>query len=390
MTRLRTLLALSFSLVLAFPQPAAAGGELLGREGKGYLERIDGLLVLHVAGAPYEMGFQHGRLLRDHVRELVRIMLDDRGGQEFTVPGTGARLRIKDVVANLFEAQRPFYKGRFLEELRGLADGAGVPERDICTANHIPELFHCSGFALMGAATADGEVYHGRVLDYSTDARLQEHATVIIARPEGRIAFANVSFAGFIGSVTGCNEKAISIGEMGGGGQLFWAGEPMSFLVRRVLEEASSLDAAVDIFRSSPRTCEYYYVIADGARRHAAGLATSWKDLVAIGPGESHPYLPDPVKDCVLLSAGSRYTELVRRTKEGYGTFNAEKAIRLMDAPVAMKSNLHDALMRPVSGDLWVAYAAPNGSAAWNQKYVHLNLLELLKQDPAALANSAK
>jgi hypothetical protein len=377
--------SIALSLVVAFGW-TVSGGEIIGREGPAYLERVDGLLVLHVQGTPYQMGYQHGKLLRADVRALVDIMVNQRGGEEIKIPGLGEPQRIRDLLWTLFQSQKPFYRARFLEELRGLADGAGLPEKDICTANHLPELFHCSGFALMGAATADGETLHGRVLDYTTDGRLQEHALVIVAQPEGRFAFANVSFAGFIGSVTGLNEKHIAIGEMGGGGQLFWSGEPMSFLVRRVLEEADSLSAGIDVFARSPRTCEYYYVISDGLRRTAAGLAATWQDLTVIAPGEFHPRLPDPVKDCVLLSADKRYRELVRRTKENYGKFDPEKGMRLMDAPVAMKSNLHNALMRPKTGDFWVAYAAKDGSSAWNQKYVHLNLFELLKKDRGSVA----
>jgi len=354
------------------------GGEILKREGKGYLEKIDGLLVLHVRGTPYEMGFQHGKLLADHVEKLVRSMVYDKGGREVVLPGVGTKQRIKDLVWTIFKAQKPFYKKRFLAEMKGLADGARLPERDVFIANHIPELFHCSGFALMGKATRDGELYHGRVLDYDTDSHLQDHAVVIVAEPEGRNAFANVTFAGFIGSVTGLNEKHIAVGEMGGGGQLFWAGEPMSFLVRRVLEEADDLDEAVNVFRLSPRTCEYYYVVSDGERRDAAGLAATWQDFTVVKPGGFHPLLPEPVPDCVLMSAGDRYRELVRRVKKDYGKFDAEKGIRLMDAPVAMKSNLQDALMRPRTGDFWVAYAAPDGSSAWNRNYVHLNLFDLL------------
>ncbi|HAK95623.1 MAG TPA: peptidase C45 [Planctomycetes bacterium] len=384
---MQRLLAFFAIVLLAASAPAA---EILGREGKGFLQRIDGLLVLHVRGTPYEMGFQHGKLLADQVRALVATMVHQEGGREIALPGTSLRTTVKDLVRALFEAQRPYYRARFLEELKGLADGAGLPENDICTANHIPELFHCSGFALMGAATADGEVLHGRVLDYGTDQKLQDHALIIIAAPDGRHAFANVSFAGFIGSVTGLNAKGIAVGEMGGGGQLFWAGEPMSFLVRRVLEEAADLDAALEIFRRGPRTCEYYYVVSDGNARRGAGLATTWQDFVVIDPGEFHPRLPEPIKDCVLMSADKRYTELAARVRAGFGSFDAEKAIRLMDAPVAMKSNLHNALMKPKTGDFWAAYAAPGGRAAWNQKYVHLNLKALLAQAAPETAEAAR
>ena len=59
-----------------------------------------------------------------------------------------------------------------------------------------------------------------------------------VAEPEGKIPFVNVTYAGFVGSVTGMNAKKISIGEMGGKGLGHWDGVPMAFLVRMVLEEA--------------------------------------------------------------------------------------------------------------------------------------------------------
>ena len=38
----------------------------------------------------------------------------------------------------------------------------------------------------------------------------------------------------------------------------------MAFLVRMVLEGADSLERGIAIFHDNPRTCEYYFVIADG------------------------------------------------------------------------------------------------------------------------------
>ncbi|HET6879178.1 MAG TPA: hypothetical protein VFI31_03420, partial [Pirellulales bacterium] len=64
-----------------------------------------------------------------------------------------------------------------------------------------------------------------------------------------RVMLVNVTYSGFIGSVTGMNAEHVSVGEMGGGGRGHWGGTPMAFLVRRVLEEAETLDEAVAIFR---------------------------------------------------------------------------------------------------------------------------------------------
>ena len=100
-----------------------------------------------------------------------------------------------------------------------------------------------------------------------------------VAEPRGKIPFVNVTYAGFVGSVTGMNAERISIGEMGGGGLGHWDGVPMAFLVRMVLEEADSLERGIAIFRKNPRTCEYYFVIADGKTGKAVGMEASWDTI---------------------------------------------------------------------------------------------------------------
>ncbi len=229
--------------------------------------------------------------------------------------------------------QRKFVPERFFDEMRGIADGAGLDVQDVVIANFIPELFHCSGFALSGSATKDGTLYHGRILDYGCDWRLQEHAVLTVAEPRGKIPFVNVTYAGFVGSVTGMNAERVSIGEMGGRGMGHWDGVPMAFLVRMVLEEADTLDRGIAIFRDNPRTCEYYFVIADGKTGKAVGMEACWNMFGVIGMGESHPRLPHAIKDAVVLSAGDRYKELVKRVEKGLGSFDAESARHLMDRP---------------------------------------------------------
>ena len=60
--------------------------------------------------------------------------------------------------------------------------------------------------------------------------------------------------------------------------------------------------------------------------------------------------------------------------------FSVERAIRLMDAPVAMKSNLHNVLFAPGLGKLWVANASSDKKPAWTQKYYEFDFRALLKQ----------
>lgn len=372
------------AIVLAF-LAASVHAETVARCGAGWLERIDDYPVLHLKGTPYEMGYQHGVLFRDHVRENSRYLLDVKGEQE-TLEWGPVRLKPRALIQTIVDTQKRFVPDRYLDEIRGLADGAGLAETDARLANFIPEMFHCSGFALLNSATKDGTLYHGRVLDYAIDWRLQERAVLIVAEPAGGIPFVNVTYAGFIGSVTGMNARHVSIGEMGGSGIGHWEGVPMAWLIRDALERSETLDDAIRIFRDSPRTCQYFYVIADAKTNRAVGMEASWNAFFTLEPGQSHPLLPKPVKDCVLLSAGDRYDELTRRAAAGYGTFTAETALRLMDRPVAMKSNLHNVLFEPKSTRLWVANAGADRQPAAERAYQAFQLSELLARqpDPAA------
>jgi hypothetical protein len=369
---------LAFCVLLAAAAPAAAASKTLARCGAGFLEEVDGTRVLHLKGTPYAMGYQQGALLKGEIRELVRFLFAVKAKQATLEVGGLKLLDPRRAILGIAATQKKYIPQRFTEELRGLADGAGLSVDDVTAANFIPELFHCSGFALSGSATRDGTLYHGRILDYGCDWRLQEFAVVTIAEPEGKIPFVNVTYAGFIGSVTGMNAQQVSIGEMGGRGLGHWEGVPMSLLVRMALEEAGDLDAAIGIFRDHPRTCEYYYVIADGKTGGAVGMEASWDVFGVVRMGEAHPRLPHAVKDAVLLSVGDRYEELARRVRAGFGTFDAQSARGLMDRPVAMKSNLHSVLFEPRSTRLWVANASKDGAPAVTQPYRALQLSELL------------
>jgi outer membrane lipoprotein-sorting protein len=353
--------------------PARGDRRVLATEGAGRLELIDDTKVLFLKGAPEEMGRQHGVLMKKEVRNLVdRILYGVGVGSSFE--------KGRWFVGEIEQAQRrlmPFIDPRYLREMDAMADAVGLEQEEIRLANFFPELFHCSGFALMGEATVEGRMYHGRILDYLRGVGLELNAVVIVHQPEDGNAWVNVGYAGFVGSVTAMNAKHISIGEMGGRGEGNWDGKPMAQLLREVMEKAGTLDEAVDIMRRGPRTCEYYYVIADGNAKRAVGIAATPTTFEVIEPGQSHPRLPHPLKDTVLMSAGDRYEKLAERVKEGYGKFDADSARKLMERPVAMKSNIHSVLFAPDTLEFWVANADVHNPAS-HTRYTHYDLKELL------------
>lgn len=352
------------------PQPDAVERKW----GKGLLTYIGNNRVLIARGTHREIGQAHGALLKNEVRKLVDATLYTVNWVYTIEKGSW----FLDDLRDAYKRESPFIPEKYQEEMEGLSETSGISIEEIRLTNVFPALFHCSGFALFDSATVDGKLYHGRILDYITELGLQYYPLVQILKPDGSFAFANIGYAGFIGSVTGMNEHQVAFGEMGGGGEGDWDGMPMAFLMREGLERAKTLDEALSIFRDTPRTCEYYYVISDGKLPDARGLATTPDMFEVVRPNEFHELLDEPVIDAVLMSAGNRYKKLAERVKAQHGKIDAEKAIRLMDRPVAMESALHTVLFAPQTLEFWVANAGPD-SPACNEPYTHYSLTELLK-----------
>ena len=66
---------------------------------KGYVETIEGTMVLHLKGAPYEMGYQHGALAKERAKKVETgfNQLLERAKKEVGLPTFASKL-ILDVV----------------------------------------------------------------------------------------------------------------------------------------------------------------------------------------------------------------------------------------------------------------------------------------------------
>ncbi|HRZ83881.1 MAG TPA: hypothetical protein P5069_15635, partial [Candidatus Hydrogenedentes bacterium] len=110
---------------------------LLREHGPAYLEQIGTERVLHLEGSHYDMGFQHGALMKDEiVQAAARIMAIGN------ISWKGNFAESLDEAWNRTSAHLP---EKYKEELRGMADATGLPLADVQRFTIFPELFHCSG-----------------------------------------------------------------------------------------------------------------------------------------------------------------------------------------------------------------------------------------------------
>ena len=370
MRTIKTAAAL-LALLVSFAVHAQTDLKVLGRAANahGLLCGSQGKLVLMLSGSPEQMGRAHGELLKAQIAAMTDKI--------FLMAGAYTASKNDWFFTRIDEVQRrtsPHIPPRFLVECDAMAAAAGLPVRDARNMNLFPEMFHCSGFAVRGKASLNGQILHARALDYMSEIGIQNYAVVMLLMPDGLNAWVNVSYAGFVGSVTAMNAKGLSIGEIGGPGEEgSWDGMPMNFLVRELMEKADNVEQALAILKASKRTCNYYYVLADKGGNLAGVQATSGK-LLVLRPGEQCPgLLPNVPEDTVLISAMVRAKPLSERLTKLYGKIDVKAMMDICKRPVAMESNLHDAIFAPATLDLWVADAG-RGSRACDNPYAHFNM----------------
>jgi dienelactone hydrolase len=341
--------------------------------GHGLVCEAQGKRVLIVGGTPEQMGAAQGQLLRETILRLTERVVYGMGAADSMNSGQWWF----DRTAEIERRTVPHMPPRFLAECDAMAHAAGVSTRDARAANLFPERFHCSGVALCGKATADGRILHARVLDYMRDIGLQTSACVTVFAPAGRHAWISAGYAGFLGTVTAMNECGLAVGEMGGRGEGNWDGVPMTFLLRDIMERAATVDDALKILRESPRTCEYYYVFSDKSRAMAA-VHCDPKQVTVLRPGEQHPLLPHVPEDTVLVSGDRRAKALSERIEQSYGHIDVARLEEIIKRPVAMNSNLHDAIFSPETLELYIADAGRT-TPACDEPYAKFGLTELLE-----------
>jgi len=397
--------------LLALCGPALAGEilpEKVAETGRAALFRYGAQRVLVAHGSPREMGRAHGRLLRDDVRRNVHAFLHDWA--------IGRRGRTRAELQAIWDRIAKHVPAHYHQELEGLAEGSGVPLDDLRLVHAIPSRYHCTGTAATGAVTRDGKVYHTRSLDYALDIgdthRPQSSAILLVAAPDDGVPHAVVTWAGFVGCVTGMNVAGVSVGEMGSSSSdETYDGFPMVFLMRETLRLAESVQDAKDIWRKAPRTCGYNFVFCDADE--VCAVECNRSRIRFFGPGDEgddtapHYGIDGIVRRCnhfvdralaatqrdaydPRASSGSSWSAYRMQgefLKERRGEIDAATMIELLRQYPPSHPCLHQAVMCPTDGTLWVSHARDPAkdplAGAQNQAFYRYDLKSLLGDEPA-------
>jgi len=229
----------------------------------GWLEEIDGVKILHISGSHYDMGYQHGYLLKDEFRENLRAILNYSESKGFTF----------NRLLNIWNIMKNYVPQEYIEELQGLADGAGVSFNDVAAlyiAYECNGLMECFGIVAWDNATRNGDLIHARSFDLPfsikdpvTGKYVHENSVLIVRKPDDGYASISPSVVTRLNGGGGVNELGIAYGNL-----ISWSrdqsfnGPPFIIRAEMVLDHTSTIEDAIKMVTQN-RTLGWNYIISD-------------------------------------------------------------------------------------------------------------------------------
>lgn len=223
-------------------------------------------------GSPFERGFHlgtvQGQRIAYTVEAYMRIFQASAGLQRVQV--LAAAQRSLPLIAEHTPA--------LLEEIRGIASGAGRDLREIVAINARTELMYghlpgeCTAIALGPQATVDGGIYLAQNWDWhiSLVGGLVLWALISSA---GRPVL-TLTEAGIVGKI-GTNEHlALCVNLLTSDGDCSQPALPMHLILRHILDTATSVAEAIAVIAALPRSTSCNHLLADRSGALASVEAT--------------------------------------------------------------------------------------------------------------------
>lgn len=226
---------------------------------------IEPIPFVDVSGSPYERGRQHGAAVTSRVKRSIELY----GGQ---LGDLGYDREAKTALIGEFAEEIEAFGAHYIEEMRGIADGAGVSLEDVIMINARTEVIAkarmvknrpvevtdehddgCTGAIILPERSATGELIHGQNWDWR--AECAETAIVLRVRREDGPDFLTFVEAGGLARC-GMNAAGISItaNYLECDRDFTQAGVPLALIRRKVLEQ-EHLAFAIKAVAATPKAC---------------------------------------------------------------------------------------------------------------------------------------
>ncbi|WP_172448604.1 C45 family peptidase [Caulobacter mirabilis] len=375
----------------------APGLEVVARSGLGTLAKAGRLHVLTLEGEPYDLGFQHGELLKRQIAEGCAPVFGAKDGFD----GLFAHLTLDEA-----KAARGLVDGLYVSlvdgldealkaELSGLADGAEIPFAVLSRATFRSEILQilaafeavagapgeCTALVALAGRTQAGRLLHAKNQDYDGAGLWDAAPTVTLVRTPGALPHVRVGAAGLLKASFGMNAAGLSVG-----GHLLFSrhahpvGAGFTALEHRLLRGGQDIEAARRMLESGERWGAFAFVLGDGDRDQALVLECDSQGVFARAPIEGMAACANHFSGAaegrdLLLAGGQARGSLARLqralrageepelTPDAMARMLADRfdpccgVVRSLGQTIAGPLTVMSAVAEPASRRLWVSQA---------------------------------
>ncbi len=301
-----------------------------------------GLYELYVEGEPFERGVVNGKLTEelvqrqeDHFSEQINKMIPSKFYLHFLKYFVGWFNR--DLDKNITE--------EYKEEIYGISQSASAKydyigtnyqrilnyhaAHDIGHALQSMALVGCTSFGTWDAKSEDSEMIIGRNFDFYVGDKFAEDKIVAFYNPAQGYKFMSVTWGGFIGAVSGMNEKGITV-TINADKTKIPAGSatPVSLVAREILQYAKNISEAYQIARKRKMFVSESFLVGSAADNKAV--------IIEKTPDTLDMY--DPHKDFIVCanhfqSNGLAHSKSnLEQMNESASPYRFDRLMELLDA----------------------------------------------------------
>jgi len=234
------------------------------------------LIIAHLKGSYYDMGYQEGYLLGDKIIYLWDTFMVSIK-QDMDIDESGAI----ELLTSFYSQYNPYIPQEYKDEMKGIVDGAVAAGfltdttikrtymlNILQSMVSITDAFSCSFFAAWGPRTVNGKLFSSRDLDWNSDTGIAKYKMLAFYEPDGQIPYVTATYTGLISALDGMNMSGVTVSEIGShNNNMQYTGEPWTLRFRDILSTAGNLEQARKIlwdFRDRPNTGGYNWMISYG------------------------------------------------------------------------------------------------------------------------------
>jgi isopenicillin-N N-acyltransferase like protein len=290
-----------------------------------------GLYELYVEGQPFDRGVVNGKLSR----ELIQLQEDYFNDQIVRmVPSKFYRHFLKYAIGWFNRDLDKYVTEEDKEEIYGISLSASDKyayignnyqrilnyhaAHDIGHALQNLALVGCTSFGTWGSRSLDSNLIIGRNFDFYVGDQFAENKIVSFEKPADGFKFMSVTWAGFIGVVSGMNEKGLTVTINAAKSEIpTGSATPVSLVAREILQYAENIDGAMRIAKKRKMFVSESFLIGSAEDGRAVIIEKTPDSIGVYDPGKNEIICANHFQSKELKNLRSNRTQ-IRQSASDY------------------------------------------------------------------------